>query len=57
MIWHRRRFFERVVLLAKENKKRDNSAYLRTGIIVSIIGFAVKIKIILEGIFISHLVK
>lgn len=33
----------------KENKKRDNSAYLRTGIIVSIIGFAVKIKTILEG--------
>ena len=23
MIWHRRRFFERVVLLAKENKKRE----------------------------------
>lgn len=33
----------------KENKKRDNSAYLRTGIIVSIIGFAVKIETILEG--------
>lgn len=33
----------------KENKKRGNSAYLRTGIIVSIIGFAVKIKTILEG--------
>lgn len=32
-----------------ENKQRDNSAYLRTGIIVSIIGFAVKIKTILEG--------
>lgn len=33
----------------QENKQRDNSAYLRTGIIVSIIGFAVKIKTILEG--------
>lgn len=33
----------------QENKKRDNSAYLRTGIIVAIIGFTVKIKTILEG--------
>lgn len=33
----------------QENKQRDNSAYLKTGIIVSIIGFAVKIKTILEG--------
>lgn len=33
----------------QENKQRDNSAYLRIGIIVSIIGFAVKIKTILEG--------
>lgn len=33
----------------QENKQRDNSAYLKKGIIVSIIGFAVKIKTILEG--------
>ena len=43
----------------QENKKRDNSAYFRTGIIVSIIGFAVKIKTILEagGVFyiMSHI--
>lgn len=32
-----------------ENKKRDNSAYLRTGIVVAIIGFVVKVKTILEG--------
>lgn len=42
-----------------ENKKRKNSAYLRTGIIVSVIGFVVKIKTILDsgGVFyiLSHI--
>lgn len=33
----------------QENKKRKISAYLRTGIIVSIIGFVVKIKTILDS--------
>lgn len=43
----------------REDKKCDKSAYLRTGIVVSIIGFAVKIKTILEagGVFyiLSHI--
>lgn len=43
----------------QEKKKRDNSAYLRTGIIVSIIGFVVKIKTIFDsgGVFyiLSHI--
>lgn len=42
-----------------ENKKRKNSAYLRTGIIVSVIGFVVKIKTIVDsgGVFyiLSHI--
>lgn len=43
----------------QEKKKRNNSAYLRTGIIVSIIGFVVKIKTIFDsgGVFyiLSHI--